>query len=178
MYLMKPMSITVKSSFFEDAVNFVLENEGKDHAVNDPNDSGGLTKFGISQHFNPQVNVANLTLEGAMDIYRSKYWAAFPFDEIKSKTVAIKLFDCSVLFGLGNMKKFVNAILKLHSKQEKAYVSYPKELVQEINNISPDLLLALLENVVHKHIKHITAKKPTLRRFFKGWSLRVDRMPI
>lgn len=45
---------------------------GKMHNV--PGDRGGLTKYGIAQNYNPEVDVENLTLEKAISHYRKKYW--------------------------------------------------------------------------------------------------------
>lgn len=59
---------------FEAAVQLVLADEGAltDNLVTDPN--GGLTNFGISQKQNPDVDVAHLTREAAIAIYRARYW--------------------------------------------------------------------------------------------------------
>jgi len=40
----------------------------------DPNDSGGTTRWGIAQSSHPDVNVAELERDQAMDIYRKEYW--------------------------------------------------------------------------------------------------------
>jgi lysozyme family protein len=48
---------------FEDIVGAHIEIEGG--LVNDPLDPGGMTKYGISKRFNPDVDVENLTIEQA-----------------------------------------------------------------------------------------------------------------
>jgi lysozyme family protein len=53
-------------------------NEGGSQIVNDPNDPGGLTKYGIAQKFHPGVDVKNLTLLQAVDIYKKKYLSKLP----------------------------------------------------------------------------------------------------
>lgn len=57
---------------FEEAVEFVLAYEGG--YVNDPNDPGGETNFGISKRAYPNVDIKNLTREDVIDIYRRDYW--------------------------------------------------------------------------------------------------------
>ena len=42
--------------------------------MNDPNDRGGETKFGISKKEFPEVDIPNLTVEKAEDIYYAKYY--------------------------------------------------------------------------------------------------------
>lgn len=46
------------------------------------NDRGGLTRYGISAVANPDVDVANLTFEGAVRIYERKYYTAVRGEEV------------------------------------------------------------------------------------------------
>ena len=48
---------------FDLAINYVLENEGG--VVDDPNDPGGLTNFGISQKQYPDLDIRDLTRDQA-----------------------------------------------------------------------------------------------------------------
>ena len=41
-------------------------------------DTGGLTKYGISARANPDIDVANLTIDDAKRLYKKRYW-----DQIK-----------------------------------------------------------------------------------------------
>jgi lysozyme family protein len=55
---------------WETAIAFVLRMEGGTTVENDPHDPGGMTKFGISHKAFPDLDIANLTLEQAKEIYR------------------------------------------------------------------------------------------------------------
>jgi lysozyme family protein len=57
---------------FAYCIEIILEDEGG--YVNDRNDPGGATKFGISQRAHPGVNIAALTEDQASQIYYDKYW--------------------------------------------------------------------------------------------------------
>jgi lysozyme family protein len=57
---------------FERALAFTLRWEGG--LSQDPDDPGGTTKYGISARAHPEVDVRNLTLEDAKEIYRKEYW--------------------------------------------------------------------------------------------------------
>ena len=63
---------------FERAIPIILTLEGGDRPdggyVNDPEDPGGETKFGIAKKFNADVDIKNLTRAQAIEIYRAKYW--------------------------------------------------------------------------------------------------------
>ena len=57
---------------FDDIIDVVLEHEGG--YVNDPNDLGGETKYGITKRFYPDVDIKNLTEDEARKIYYDDYW--------------------------------------------------------------------------------------------------------
>jgi hypothetical protein len=64
---------------FEKIMRFIIQAEVGRHwatggYTNDPVDAGGETKWGISKRANPTVDIKNLTLEAAMEIYKQKYW--------------------------------------------------------------------------------------------------------
>ena len=59
-------------SDFNKAVEKVLKFEGV--LSNDKYDAGGLTKYGISKRMYPSLDIANLTQEQAVAIYKRDYW--------------------------------------------------------------------------------------------------------
>lgn len=83
---------------WEKAIAFVLSYEGG--YVNDPNDSGGETNFGISKKAYPSVDIKALTVDEAKDIYKRDYWNAISGDELPGN-MAFAAFDCAVNQGVG-----------------------------------------------------------------------------
>jgi lysozyme family protein len=88
---------------FIKAMKFVLKWEGG--YTNDPNDPGGETKYGISKRSYPDLDIKNLTIEEATDIYYQNYWlkagcdnVLFPFNLI--------FFDTAVNCGVERAKRF------------------------------------------------------------------------
>lgn len=82
---------------FDRAIEVVLAHEGEvltDH----PNDRGGPTKFGISQRWNPEVNVRELTREQAIEIYWQRYWLGRGYEQLP-EPIVIKVFDLAVNLG-------------------------------------------------------------------------------
>lgn len=57
---------------FDKAVQFVLSQEGD--FSDDPQDAGGATRWGISHRSYPELDIANLTREQAIDIYKKDFW--------------------------------------------------------------------------------------------------------
>lgn len=65
---------------FDTAFEIVVGHEGG--YVNDPNDPGGETKYGISKRSYPYVDIANLELEGSKEIYDEDFWRATKCDRM------------------------------------------------------------------------------------------------
>jgi lysozyme family protein len=78
----------MSSTAFTRAVQIVLKAEvlkgdvARERAHDDGRDPGGLTKFGISKASHPNVDVAGLTVESAIEIYHEHYWLKFGCDEL------------------------------------------------------------------------------------------------
>lgn len=81
---------------FERAVEIILRYEGGE--VNDPNDPGGHTKYGISKAAFPTVDIPRLTRADAKGLYRQHYWQACRCDEMPG-AVALLTFDAAVNMG-------------------------------------------------------------------------------
>lgn len=93
-------------SDFDMAIEFTLSWE-KGY-VNNPNDPGGETKYGISKRAYPHLDIKSLTLEQAKEIYRSDYWVVAGCHKM-GRVEALVVFDVSVVSG-------VSHALELHRK--------------------------------------------------------------
>lgn len=79
-------------------IDFTLAIEdpsGKGEVVQDPDDPGGLTRWGISQRAHSSVDVANLSRDDAVAIYDQLYWRPIRGDDLPS-VLALALFDFAV----------------------------------------------------------------------------------
>src|SRR5215467_13679816 len=65
---------------------------------NDPDDPGGETNFGISKAAYPDVDIANLTQDDAIEIYKRDYWHKPRIDGLPD-SVSGKVFDMGVNMG-------------------------------------------------------------------------------
>jgi lysozyme family protein len=90
---------------FQTALTFTLQEEGGYSF--DPQDPGGETNFGISKRSYPHLDIKNLTIDQASDIYYRDYWMAAGCYRIKSETLAAKLFDLAVNTGPRSAAKFL-----------------------------------------------------------------------
>jgi len=82
---------------FDAAFDRLMGHEGG--YVNDPNDPGGETNWGISKRSYPQVDIRNLTREGAKVIYKRDFWDAAHADEMYDG-VAFQALDFAINSGI------------------------------------------------------------------------------
>lgn len=82
---------------FDTAFDRLMGNEGG--YVNDANDPGGETNWGISKRSYPNVDIKNLTREQAKAIYRSDFWDRINADKLYDG-VAFQAFDFAVNSGI------------------------------------------------------------------------------
>ena len=93
---------------FDFAVKLTLEKEGV--FSNHPNDAGGETKYGISKAAYPTIDIANLTKEQAIAIYKRDYWEKAQCDELPYP-LDVLLFDTAVNHGVKKAIKILQESL-------------------------------------------------------------------
>lgn len=95
---------------------------------NDPADSGGATRYGITEvqarksgYHGP---MEDLPLETARAIYRAEYWDGLSLDAIGalSETIAYELFDTAVNLGQGNAALFLQRSLNALNRNGRDYL--------------------------------------------------------
>lgn len=87
----------LSSGQVDSLIDEVIEREGG--YVNDPDDPGGETKYGISKRAHPNVDIRNLTVIGAREIYRAHYVKPYRIAEIDNYRVAGWVLDWVVHSG-------------------------------------------------------------------------------
>lgn len=86
----------------------ILSHEGG--YVNDPDDPGGETNWGISKRSYPTVDIKNLTRQGALDIYLRDFWAPLKAEQLYDG-VAYQLADFAVNSGIQTaIRKYQRAL--------------------------------------------------------------------
>jgi lysozyme family protein len=81
---------------FARSLDFVLAREGGYSA--DKNDLGGETKYGVSRKSYPDLDIKNLTIAQASEIYRKDYWEPNWCDQMPF-WAAFVVFDTAVNMG-------------------------------------------------------------------------------
>lgn len=73
-----------------------------------PDGDGSLAKYGINSAANPEIDLQSLTFEGAMQIYKERYWNPLNIDSLPANVQGI-IFDAAVNQGPGYAKKLIKS---------------------------------------------------------------------
>jgi len=87
----------VQLNNFRKALKFVLDHEGG--YVNDKDDPGGETKWGIAKRYHPELDIKMLLPEQAARIYADEYWVPSGCDGIAHPYSTV-VFDTAVNCGV------------------------------------------------------------------------------
>jgi lysozyme family protein len=144
--------------------------------VNDPDDPGGETNFGISKRAFPNVDIKNLTRNDAKGLYRLNYWIPLRLAEIDSQSIAEEMLDIGVNMGVSVAVRLaqlaynlltasdihVDGIIGPMTIQALNESRYPKALAKTMNGLQ-----------FYRYIK-IIESNPAKEKFFRAWLMRVD----
>lgn len=136
--------------------------------VNDPADSGGETKYGISKRAYPQLDIKNLTEADAMEIFYRDYYLPLNIPDIDDEKTAWQLFDFGVNAGVKRSARMIQKIVG----------SYPdgvigRKTLGKINTFQDDYSLHnhfLMERL--RYYLDLGERNQVYRKFLKGWVLR------
>lgn len=130
---------------FNKIMQFVFEAEGG--YSNDLKDPGGETNWGISKRAHPSLDIANLTKEQALAIYKEEYWCPIGGDSLDFPMAAC-MMDTAVNMGVN---RAVN--LRKQTDDWKRFL--------ELRSV---FYLNLID------------KKPELKVYKNGWLGRINRL--
>lgn len=151
---------------WETAIAFVLKMEGGAEGEHDPNDPGGYTKFGISSKAYPNLDIKNLTLDQAKEIYRRDYWTTCQCDDLPTP-FAIGVFDCAVNQGTGRAKRILQLALEVEVDGNIGPKTIAAASRAEPWRVKKMLAIRLAEYA------RLMAAKQNLLVFATNWSYRV-----
>jgi len=163
----KPQKHKPKTDIFEIAVEFVLNHEGK--YVNDVDDDGGETKYGISKRSYPKLDIKNLSIQKAKEIYRKDFWEVQNYKKIKNDDLAIKIFDLSVNVGPKRANKLIQRALRAVNIKVQEDGVLDDIIICLINESDPTDLLAALKSEAAGYYRTIVNTKPKRAKFLNGW---------
>lgn len=146
---------------FDQAFDRLVGHEGG--YVNNPQDPGGETNWGISKRSYPLVDIKNLTREQAKAIYRSDFWNRIHADQIYDG-VAFQAFDFAVNSGIETAVRKLQAAARVADDGHWGPVT--RAAVAAMSE--SDLILRLNA----QRLRFMT-RLSGWRDFGKGWALRI-----
>lgn len=155
------------SHAFESAVRQVLAREGGDRLTNDPNDRGGLTKYGISKRSYPDIDIQNLTEAQAIAIYKRDFWDALRLGDVLDSQVAAAIFDTAVNMGATTAAKLAQRLAGVPADGKIGPVS-----IAGINRSEPMIYLPLFVLSRIERYSDICAKDSSQKKYLHGWVRR------
>lgn len=159
---------------FTKALKHTLKWEGGDKITRDPHDPGGTTKYGIAQRFHPNVDVVNLTLQQAEEIYLKEYW--LPLNcaaiEIISPVLAAKVFDIGVNLGVRRAAKLFQQAIQTMSPGLAIDGRIGSATLTALSALDIPTVQALLQERLEAHYRAIGNE-----RFERGWLNRAASWP-
>ena len=150
---------------FKEIIEKVLEHEGG--YVNDPKDLGGETKYGITKRFYPDVDIKNLTIEQATEIYKKDYWDKNKCDKLPSQLRHI-YFDMCVNMGKRTAVKVLQRAAVNKGRKIEVDGGLGPMTIGALKGVELDRVRAFR---VKYYVDLITAK-PEQEKFFLGWFRR------
>lgn len=162
------VSAAAASPVFQRAVAAVLVSEGG--YGNDPNDRGGVTKFGISQRAYPGESVANLTEDRARALYWRDYWLAARCD-VLPPALAVMVFDAAVQHGVVSAVRLLQHVLNTEIDGQLGPIT---RAAAETAAAHDGAMSNVLDMAVLRVLRY--ASLPTFARFGRGWVARLFRV--
>lgn len=163
-------------SHFDKAFDFTIQYEGG--YVNDPDDPGWATKYGIAKRFHPNVNIKALTIEQAKAIYKREYWDAINLEAINGQ-VSMAVFDTAVNIGTFKavqlLQKSINDVSTSAKEPQLSLLEdgiLGPRTIAAVNAADPSSLLIkyLLRRQQYYRLK--VQQNPRKQKYFKGWTNR------
>jgi len=154
---------------FNEIIEQVLEHEGG--YVNDPKDLGGETKYGITKRFYPELNIKELTIEKAKQIYKDDYWDKNRVESLPQELWHI-FFDMCVNMGRRTAVKVLQRAAVNRGKDIEVDGGLGPMTIKALKGVEVDRVRAYR---VKFYVDLITAK-PEQEKFFLGWFRRATEV--
>lgn len=173
----------MKNNFFEESMVRLLKHEGG--YVNDPDDRGGETNYGITKavalSYGYKGEMRHIPMNIVYAIYRNEYWNKLKADDIAkhSKDLAYAVFDFGVNAGVGAsgrlLQRSANVLTRDGSSIKVDGAIGPASLAAITKILSSDekVFVVVFNALRANHYISITESRPVNRKYIRGWLNRV-----
>lgn len=159
---------------FDLAVGKTLWLEGNDTYVNDPDDPGGETIYGITRRDHPDLWADGPpTRERAIERYRRDYWKDL-YDRIEDQEVASELMEFGVVAGpataVRKLQQAINACSMDYRVKEDGV--FGSATLTAVNGLDPVRLLRWFRTEQIIRAVKLGEARPALKKFMRQWIWR------
>lgn len=152
---------------FDRFIPVILDHEGG--YVNDPDDAGGETNMGIAKKFFPDVDIKNLTVAQAKQIYFDSYFKPLNLFYVKNDLLALHIFDMAVNAGKTTAVKLLQELL--HGCEVDGSIGPITAQSIAYADVTTDLVQAYKAKRIEYYYR--ISRKRNNGKFLKGWINRV-----
>jgi len=181
---------------FDKAIPVILQHEGG--WVNNPNDPGGATNYGISLRFlaeHPEdgdfdgdgdvdaEDIKGMSVDDAKKIYNKYWWVKYGYGKLNDQTIATKVFDFSVNMGASRAHKLLQqALNKAFGLKLTVDGILGPASFSVLNSIADgdqeQKLITAYCNEAWAFYQGLVANNPKLAVFQKGWKNRAYSISV
>lgn len=163
--------------------------------VDDPSDSGGATKFGITERVaranGYRGRMEDLELATAKRVARSQYWNVLRLDDVAqmSEAAAFELFDTSYNRGVGTAGRYLQTCLNAFNQLATQYpdievdglvgpmtIAALAEFIEFRGSTGKLVLLRALNSLQGADYIELSQRRQKDERFVYGWILNRVRI--
>lgn len=185
--------------FVKTFIDTTIKHEG-DEYTNLENDSGGATKYGVTEKsalrakeywhlYNWDGNIETMPKQFAQDWYVYDYYLAPKFNLVAevSTMIAEEIFDSGVNTGQGTASKWLQQLLNVLNNQQAYYkdisedgkigngtISALKSYLGKRGATGEKVLYNMLNTMQGHHYINLAIKKESQETFVYGWFQRVN----
>lgn len=170
-------------AIFDVAIRRVLEHEG--HFVDDPQDPGGATKYGISLRYAKEIgldvdgdgdtdidDIRKLPLDRAVQVYRTNWWDKYGYS-VFGLTVGGRVFDFAVNMGATPAHKCLQRALRAATGENLVDDGQLGPKTRDAFRLaSAEQIRAALRSEAAGHYRMLAAVRPQFQKFLRGWLVR------
>lgn len=148
--------------------------------VNDPDDPGGETKFGVSQRQYPHLDIANLTLQNAKIIYYRDYWLPLKldcFDGPAGERIAQEIFDTAVNMGTRAATYIAQRAVNFLGEsvtEDGVMGAQTLAALSKWCSRDPEALFKVLNGFQFVYYYKIITREPAKGKYARGWMRRIQ----
>lgn len=175
-------------SAIDEIINGIIDREGG--YVNNPNDRGGATKYGITEAVarmnGYQGHMMDFPIAMARAIYENTYFIRPSFDDVSIITpeIAVAMMDAGVLCGPAKPSEWLQRLLNVLNREQKLYKDIKVDgaighntlaalntFIQARGKSGVKVLLTGINGLLVNHFVAISEGREANEEFTYGWLL-------